>query len=309
VCPTATPKQYYVDEIPGAKYHWVIEGGTIVSDNTNNDTIFVLWSKDSAIHNLSVKAEFIPGCFTDTKYLNIDLSASAFVDIGDDVNICIGETHTFQPNYTYTYYKWQDSSFNSTFVGSKTQKIKLEVIDERGCIGRDSVNLYVDDEQVDLPGYTTLKKGGYLVLDAGIEDANYKWSTNETTKSIIVKYTDELAREIKVVVTTEFGCISTDSIVVYSNTEATTKSFPNAFTPNGDGQNDNWLIPVLEFYPNCSVTVYDRWGRSVFTAPKGYNKPWDGTYNGTPLPMASYFYIVNLNNGTPGVAGSVTIIR
>jgi len=83
---------------------------------------------------------------------------------------------------------------------------------------------------------------------------------------------------------------------------------PNTFTPNGDGINDTWNIKYLEFYPNCTVEVYNRWGEKVYSSI-GYTVPWDGKYKGDNLPTGTYYYIINLKNGDKAVSGYVAIIR
>jgi gliding motility-associated-like protein len=41
----------------------------------------------------------------------------------------------------------------------------------------------------------------------------------------------------------------------------------------------------------------------------GYTNPWDGTYNGKPLPSGTYYYVIDLGNGDVPYKGDVTIIR
>jgi gliding motility-associated-like protein len=84
---------------------------------------------------------------------------------------------------------------------------------------------------------------------------------------------------------------------------------PNAFSPNGDNINDKWVIPELNLYPNCKVNVYNRYGQPVFSASNGYSMPWDGTYNGKPLPIATYYYVIELESGAPLLSGYVMILR
>jgi gliding motility-associated-like protein len=83
---------------------------------------------------------------------------------------------------------------------------------------------------------------------------------------------------------------------------------PNTFTPNGDGINDTWNISFLNTYANCTVDIFTRWGQKVYTSI-GYGTPWDGTYKATALPMGTYYYIINLKNGTAPLSGFVAIIR
>jgi gliding motility-associated-like protein len=82
----------------------------------------------------------------------------------------------------------------------------------------------------------------------------------------------------------------------------------NTITPNGDGINDYWKISGIENYPNASVQIFTRYGQKVFDS-KGYAQPFDGTSNGTPLPVGVYYYIINLNTNCNLLSGNLTIIR
>ena len=85
-------------------------------------------------------------------------------------------------------------------------------------------------------------------------------------------------------------------------------SVPNAFSPNGDGINDTWVITNLSVYPGATVDVFNRYGQPVFHSENS-SKAWDGTYNGKPLPVGTYYYIIDLKNNEKKMAGSVTIFR
>jgi len=83
---------------------------------------------------------------------------------------------------------------------------------------------------------------------------------------------------------------------------------PNTFTPNGDGINDLWNITALLYYPDCSVTVFSRYGSVVYRS-NGYAKPWDGTSGNSTLPTGVYYYVIDLKNGQKPMAGPVTLVR
>ncbi|HEX8279201.1 MAG TPA: gliding motility-associated C-terminal domain-containing protein, partial [Segetibacter sp.] len=83
---------------------------------------------------------------------------------------------------------------------------------------------------------------------------------------------------------------------------------PNAFSPNGDGINDVWNIPSLEAFGNCTVHVFNRYGKPVF-ASTGYHRPWDGSYNGAILPVGVYYYIIDAGNGKKTYSGHLTILK
>lgn len=101
------------------------------------------------------------------------------------------------------------------------------------------------------------------------------------------------------------GCTASDTISVKILKPV---KVPNAFSPNGDGVNDKWVITNLADYPGAFVEVYNRDGQMVFQS-FGYNIAWDGTVKGKPLPVATYYYIITLKNGFKPIVGYVTILK
>lgn len=85
-----------------------------------------------------------------------------------------------------------------------------------------------------------------------------------------------------------------------------------AFTPNGDGINDTWVISNIENYPNSTVRVFNRWGAEVFVA-RNYQNDWDGHAKSisSTLPAASsYYYQIDLDgDGTIDRQGWIYINR
>lgn len=74
----------------------------------------------------------------------------------------------------------------------------------------------------------------------------------------------------------------------------------NAFSPNGDGINEEWIIDNIDYYPDNKVLIFNRWGDRIRRF-EGYNnedKVWDGTnQNGKPLPAGTYYYVVRAEAG------------
>ncbi len=85
---------------------------------------------------------------------------------------------------------------------------------------------------------------------------------------------------------------------------------PEAFSPNGDGKNDVFFIEGLSKYPNTSLMIMNRWGVKVFDADI-YKNDWDGSANtgivigDKNLPVGIYYYILNKNDGSDIIKGSI----
>ncbi|MFT5725070.1 MAG: gliding motility-associated-like protein, partial [Bacteroidia bacterium] len=85
---------------------------------------------------------------------------------------------------------------------------------------------------------------------------------------------------------------------------------PNAFSPNQDGLNDEFVTPgwyIKEYH----ITIYNRWGEKLFESNSLYNS-WDGTYKGEVVENEAYLYIIQstgIDNIKRGYRGTVTVIR
>ena len=89
---------------------------------------------------------------------------------------------------------------------------------------------------------------------------------------------------------------------------------PNGITPNGDGVNEEFIIPHLEFeperFPDRELIVFNRWGDIVYQA-RPYLNDWNGSnQNGQELPQGTYYYVLRLNIAEGVILkGDVTILK
>lgn len=107
------------------------------------------------------------------------------------------------------------------------------------------------------------------------------------------------------------SCQDTDSITVYFyNNTAGSIFVPNAFTPNGDGNNDCFGIKHKSNFKNYYFAVYNRWGERVFESDSP-DYCWDGTYRTTPSEGGTYYYFLSAesNCGKIFKKGDVVLVR
>ncbi len=86
----------------------------------------------------------------------------------------------------------------------------------------------------------------------------------------------------------------------------------NAFTPNGDGINDAWLVyDTYDCLKSVTARVYNRYGNKVFES-KDYRNKWDGRYQNKPVPDGTYYAVIDYTLVTGRVVSvktDVTILR
>ncbi len=98
-------------------------------------------------------------------------------------------------------------------------------------------------------------------------------------------------------------------------TKETVILVPGGFSPNGDGNNDGFVIKGLELYPENELLIINRWGDEVYKAAP-YRNDWAGqsqgkglTLYGNELVEGTYFYILTLDKNTPPMKGYVELKR
>jgi gliding motility-associated-like protein len=85
---------------------------------------------------------------------------------------------------------------------------------------------------------------------------------------------------------------------------------PTAFTPNGDGENDVFLVRGGPF-KSMNLRIYNNWGQFIFES-NDQLEGWNGTYNGTEQPIGVYVWVVEvemLNGKKIKRTGDVTLLR
>jgi len=109
--------------------------------------------------------------------------------------------------------------------------------------------------------------------------------------------------------TTPQGCTGTDDVVLTVIPYCVKPM--EAFTPNGDGINDLWLITTGNCLTSAKAQVFNRYGAKVFE-DANYKNTWNGTYKGKPLPDGTYYYVISfqlLNGRVVLLKGNLTILR
>ena len=154
-------------------------------------------------------------------------------------------------------------------------------------------------------------------MEADGSSGSYTWYADQELTDVLgsqTTYTPEtiLGSTSYYVTATENGCEGPAQMILIAFEECGIV-IPTAFTPDGDQTNDTWSLNDIDvIYPNNVVSVYNRLGNKVYESIQGaYDQmPWDGTFNGEPLPVASYYFIIEYNdNTTPKSNGIVSIIK
>jgi gliding motility-associated-like protein len=202
--------------------------------------------------------------------------------------------------------------FNPKMATAGIQTIRYTFTAANNCSNYIEQTIAVNPTPVALAGPDkTVLEGGVVqltpALNAGFP-VTYTWTppaglNNPNAPDPLASPVDDITYTMKV--TSDKGCTSSDQVFVKVLKKP---QIPNIFSPNGDNIHDRWVINFLESYPGCTVEVFNRYGQRLYYTV-GYTTPWDGTVNGKPVPVGTYYYIVDPKNGRPKQAGYVDIVR
>lgn len=203
-------------------------------------------------------------------------------------------------------------NFNPAVAGPGIHRIGFFFISDSGCTDSifQTITVY-PQPNIDAGPSFTVTQGTWIQFNSNVIDSTrlvYSWSPPTALSNPTVLRPSLVAlqdQKYTLTAISEYGCKALDFLTV---TILKTVKIPSAFSPNGDGVNDRWEISSLAEYPGASIQVFNRYGQQVFYSV-GYATPWNGSYNGKPLPIGTYYYVLNRKNGYEPLSGSVTILK
>jgi len=200
--------------------------------------------------------------------------------------------------------------FLPAVAGTGNHLITYTYVANNGCGDAKSQTITLNQSPTVKGGHVEMLEGGQAVLNINVTGpiTNYQWApplhlNNVNIASPIAAPLTDTRYTIKV--STANGCTAEDTMLIKI---LKNPRIPNAFSPNGDGINDVWQIANINSYPAATISIFNRYGQQVFYAT-GDSDAWDGKNNGKPLPVGTYYYIIDAKTGRKPFRGSVTILR
>ena len=198
--------------------------------------------------------------------------------------------------------------FDPILAGIGTHDVTYTFTEDNGCIAIATGEIVIDSN--DLVASVTIvpetcAEGGITLVGSTYGGSGfyiYEWSNGFIGNPL--QYVD--TGTYSVIVVDGSNCVSVISDIMV-NEDVACIEMPNSFTPNNDGTNDMWNLDFSS-YSNGSIQVYSKWGNLVWESA-GTMLSWDGTYNGQVLPSGTYYYILDIDNGTLTQNGPVTIVK
>jgi gliding motility-associated-like protein len=307
-------ESYGVQGLSNSVFFWEVDGGVIINGQ-NNDTVILRWDYQRRNHILSVTEQTEFGCFGIPVESSLNIQAP-IADIGDQEEVCQDDQFTFDAETSYltdVTYLWSDSSTGTTLTTENAGYVWVRITGADGCADYDSALLNVNPLPVlDLGKDTALCGTSILLVDAG-NFASYQWSTGDIINPVTMDGKRTEPEQLWVRVTDDKGCEGYDTLLLeVCDVYLLFSGIPNTITPGDkNGQNDRWIIPNIDLFPDAVLEIYDRWGRLIYRTTDVFNNPWDGeSMSGKEMPMDAYYYVLDIRAvHTKPLTGYVNLIR
>lgn len=210
------------------------------------------------------------------------------------------------------------------FFGMTAGTYVAMITDANGCIAEDTVIVGQPEELiVDLGPDQFLAFGDSVELITGFNQAvnDIVWSTNSSvappdSNTFLTYVRPWQTTTYMVNAENEFGCTGEGTVTVFVE-ETLPVYIPNAFSPNGDGENDRFKVftgPGVDKI--LAVRVFSRWGGQMYEEleidPLRQNFGWNGQIRGRPASTGVYIYSVDVlfEDGTrKNFSGDVSLLR
>ncbi|MEO8733256.1 MAG: T9SS type B sorting domain-containing protein [Flavobacteriales bacterium] len=208
-------------------------------------------------------------------------------ELGPDITICEATPIMVQNPISGVNYLWSTGEIG-TGITVDTPGIYSVQIDDAGCPLSDTIIVAAGipvtfglptDTLVDLCATPQI----LLYARPDPPYAEVTWSTGDTTTSVMV----DASGTYVIHADAPDRCAASASITVIDTCWSPVYA-PNAFTPNGDGINDQWR-PIWSGNKVATIewTIFDRWGQVIYSST-GLDSAWDGNAAGKPVPSGIY---------------------
>lgn len=287
-------------------------------DSSTNSTFNILESGQYYVEIININ-----GCVASdsiiVEYVEVQLQQS----IPADTTIC--ENTTFEIDATAIdaiQYSWQDGTATPTYIAYEEGTYTVIVTNIYNCSADFSTNVSIQlppQIALELPTDTIMCIDNPIILNAqALYATDYLWEgesayyqqNSYTDTTFLVTYPGFYSVEVS-----NYCGGFTQFIEVTEEDCGCYPYVPNAFTPNNDGNNDEF-----EVYSNCllgnfHLEIYDRYGSRVFIS-NNQNDKWDGTIRGRNAQNGVYVWVLGFEGlnekgemTTHQMSGDVTIIR
>jgi len=270
--------------------------------------------------NYSVTGTDANGC-TDISTVMINVTSSLQPEITNDgpLTYCEGTIFsvTLDAGSGYADYEWNDDSDGQTLTATGPGTYSVTVFDNDGCLGTDDITIQtLALPIVEIINDTSIIQGESIELFAS-GGASYSWSpttglNDPFSSEPIANPTETITYVVNVVGSN--GCESRDTVVIMveilNECQIGKLFIPTAFSPNGDGLNDEFKVQISGGYDKFYLAVRNRWGQTVFESTD-INDGWDGQMEGKSLSSDALGYFLEITCGDRVITrqGSVTVIR
>ncbi|MDP2189340.1 MAG: gliding motility-associated C-terminal domain-containing protein [Sphingobacteriaceae bacterium] len=308
---TKTIRVWGFPESPNLPDTVLCTGSSLPVALMSDSVLSIRWSNGDSLWSTSFNtggwqwAELSNACFSTRDSFYISLHEPPQSGLLSDTNVCAGSSLTLTPQPGDYTWQWQDGS---------TQPLTVTAAGTYALLMTNACGTFVHEVRVDYQQAPELSLNDtsrcegqfYRIELPEVWQGSYQWTDGSSERIRILTDSGWYSAEINNPCGT-----ATDQFYLSLVDCECHMYLPTAFSPNGDGLNDELIVKTRCELSSYQMEVYDRWGRQIFTSTN-LNRGWDGTFQGQDVPNGSYPFIIRYTpeGRNPRVEkGVVTLLR
>ncbi len=262
-------------------------------------------------------------CGLISRTVNVGFTDNLTLTTNNDTTVCAGAPVPMQATSAATSYAWTPASgLSSASTSNPVATVNANTAytvtaSLNGCVRSKVVTISTKANPFVSAGPDQLIINGDVVTLTGSGTAtpvSIAWTPVATLTSggsaYVATAKPTATTTYTLTVKDNNGCTSTDDAVITVLPYCV--KVMNAFTPNGDGVNDKWLVTSGgSCTSDIAVNVFNRYGGLVYSN-EHYQNDWNGTYKGKPVADGTYYYVIKYKLVTGSglqLKGDLTILR
>ncbi|WP_228012079.1 T9SS type B sorting domain-containing protein [Flavobacterium hungaricum] len=216
--------------------------------------------------------------------------------------LCKGEEIVLSVAAGFSGYSWSAGGNSNTLTVTAPGDYSVTVTDSNGCTKTKKFTVLLS-EPATITGAVvkdfSATDNSILIQYTGVGD--YEFSINGSDFQNSPSFQNVVPGIYYASAQDKNGCGISNIFKIY------VLDYPRFFTPNGDGQNDLWIIKNIDQMPDYTISIFDRYGKLLKQMNQN-NSGWNGIFNNQQMPSDDYWFTLLFADGK-NVKGHFSLAR
>lgn len=285
-------------------YIWDFGDGTTATDS---DPAHVYTTPGT--YQVKLTASYSPTCKSEIiKAINIKEASPIEIVADGNTEFCQGDSVKLSVPTDFQQYEWSNGSLKPITYVKTDGTVDVTITTAEGCVMYASINIYVSKSDVTATTDSYALQSGETAQLSATGAFTYSWEPAEGLSDPSISNPIAAPKRTTTYVVTgtdDIGCSDTAEITITVDNDLNVIP-KKLFVPETD---ITWKIEQMEYFPECTVIIFNKQGLKLFEESDYASNSWNGTYQGQPVAKGVYYFVIRCSSDNNVKTGSITLMR